>query len=122
MIVRLKYFLVLSFILVLLTGCTSVGKIRERQPIFDGQSSKNPDVLAGCIADKLEAIKMPNIQVRPKTNGFIVSRIDQTIYGPDYAFVIEIEKLSSIRIVAFSALPFDAGNKMIVDSINSCIR
>ena len=117
----IKFFCTIA-ISTLAVGCTSVGDIRTRQPVYNGQSSKAPDVLAGCIADQLEAKKMPNVQARPTTNGYTVMRVDQTMYGPDYAFVIDIERRSTTTLAAYSALPFSAGNQMIVDAIKSCER
>ena len=103
-----------------IVGCTSVGEIRTKQVIHSGVSKKIPANLAGCIADKLEAKKMPNVQARPTSNGYAVMRVDQNVYGPDYAFVVDLEGGASTKITAYSALPFAAGNQMIVDAIMSC--
>ncbi len=105
-----------------IAGCTSVGDIRTRQPIYNAKSEKNADSIVGCIADKLEAKKMPNVQARPTTNGYTVMRVDQTLYGPDYAFVIDIERAQTTTVVAYSALPFPGGNQMIIESIAGCIK
>jgi hypothetical protein len=103
-----------------IVGCTSVGEIRTKQVIHSGVSKKIPVNLAGCIADKLEAKKMPNVQARPTSSGYTVMRVDQTLYGPDYAFIVDLEGGASTKITAYSALPFAAGNLMIVDAIKSC--
>jgi hypothetical protein len=119
---ELEKTVLLGFSVFLAAGCTSVGDIRNRQAVYSGQSNKAPDFLAGCIADSLESRKMPNVQARPTAKGFAVMRVDQTMYGPDYAFVVDIERGTPTNIVAHSALPFAAGNQMIVDSIVKCSK
>lgn len=104
-----------------MVACSTPADLRAKTPIYTGQSNKDAAGLAGCIADDLEAQKMRNVQARPTTNGYTVTRVDQTIYGPDTPILIDILKMpQSNRIEAFSALPFAAGDRMIISAIKKC--
>jgi hypothetical protein len=108
-------------IAVLVSACSSPEQLKTKPPIYSGSSTKDVSSLAGCISDALEGQRMRNIQARPTANGYVVSRVDQTLYGPDTAFLIELQRTGNrASIVALSALPLEAGNRMIVSAIRSC--
>ncbi len=110
----------LLFLVLSLTGCTSLSELRSQEAIFIGSSDKRPDVLAGCIADNLELRGMGrNVQTRPTTKGYAVIRVD---YGTDYGFIIEIESNRASDVVAYSALPSARGNLLIVAAIRYCLK
>lgn len=113
------------FVLALLSSaCSTPGDLRLKPPAFDGSSSKDAKLVAGCIADRWESAGRTNFSVRPTSDGYSLTAADAMgIYGKDTAAVIDVRDTKTGSTTLFySNMMLSAGTNLVANIVRECLK
>ncbi|MBO1550343.1 hypothetical protein GBL96_10735 [Yersinia pseudotuberculosis] len=108
--------LIILLIITVVAGCSTMGELRNADPVFKGASSKSPQNLSECILNNWQKQTSFDVFMQPNNGGYTVFLQGQW----EIADVMKDGSGSSVRLYKQKTL-YDGAYQKFIDWTKDCL-